>query len=40
MGDKVDVNLTVNEEHKNWARENHVNLSSFLRSKIDEEMQS
>lgn len=39
MGDLVDVNLTVREDQKDWARDNHVNLSSLLREVIDNRME-
>jgi hypothetical protein len=35
MSDRVHLN--IGEERKKWARENHINLSSFVRDKIDEE---
>jgi len=35
---KIDVNLTLEERHREWARENHINLSSWVREQIEEEM--
>lgn len=38
MSDKVDVTVTIRRDQKTWKHDNHINLSSFLREKIDEEM--
>lgn len=34
MSDRVHLN--IGEERKEWARENHINLSSLVREAIDE----
>ena len=34
---KRRVNLYLDEEQVEWANENHINLSSMVREKIDEE---
>ncbi len=30
--------ITIREEQEEWLKENHINLSSLVREKIDEEM--
>ena len=35
---KVDVNLTIEERHREWAEKNHINLSSLTREAIEERM--
>ncbi|OKY77658.1 MAG: hypothetical protein BTN85_0126 [Candidatus Methanohalarchaeum thermophilum] len=30
--------ITIREEHEKWLKENHINLSSLVREKIDDEM--
>lgn len=34
MSDRVHLN--IGEERKEWAEDNHINLSSFVREAIDE----
>lgn len=36
MGVRTHVN--IREDQKQWAEDNHINLSSLVREKIDEEM--
>lgn len=35
---KVSINITIDEEHKEWIDEKAINLSKFVRNKIEEEM--
>lgn len=37
MGIRTHINLE--QRHKDWVEDNHVNLSSFVREKIEEEIQ-
>jgi len=38
MTELVGVNVTITKEQKAWVNENHIKLSSFIRSKLEEEM--
>lgn len=37
MGQDGRTHVYLGAERKEWAEENHINLSSFVREKIDEE---
>jgi post-segregation antitoxin (ccd killing protein) len=36
MGDKVRTHVSIESEQKQWAEDNHVNLSSLLREAIEQ----
>ena len=37
---KITKHITIEEEHKEWLEKNAINLSKFVRNKINEEMRN
>jgi len=38
MAEKVVTTIILRKEHHNWIKNNSINLSAWIRKKIDEEM--